>query len=822
MLKNHLLIAIRNFSRNKIFSLINISSLAIGISAALVIYLIVQYDLSFDKFHPDRERIFRVVSKISWSDFSVNNSGVPVPTAKALKTEGAGVSLVTHFFTGNETKVSMTLPGNQSPVVFKKQNNIVFADEDFFKIFQYEWLAGSPLTALNSPFQLVLTESRAKTYFGNLTPGEIIGRNLLYNDSIHLTVAGIVRDFVAATDFTFKEFISRQTIEKTGLKEHWGWEEWGSINSSSQMFVKLEPLVLPGTVEKQLMAIREKYRSNHKDEPVDGTVHSLQPLNDIHFNAEFGAFDYNARQASKKVLFGLLIVAFLLLSLGCINFINLSTAQASQRAKEIGIRKTMGGGKPQLILQFLIETFAFTVLATLLSLLLAPWLLHVFKDFLPEGVSLQSIFRPHVWWFLGGLTLLVSFLAGLYPAFILSDFKPVTVLKNQAYSGTAQTRKAMLRKTLTVTQFVISQVLLIATLVVGKQIHFSLNKDLGYKKDAIVFLNTRWNFYSNEPDNRSSQLYNKMKGMPEIELISLAGSPPASNNTSTTSLTYDDGTKKQDNMVEIKYADANFFDLYKLKLLAGTTLQPSDTMKEFVINETYCKLLGFQQPGDAIGRFIDKGFKIPIVGVVADFHTKSTQEIIKPLAFSTALKNSRVIHFALKPRGDNPDSWNNALKKAENLFKEIYPEDEFSYKFFDETIAAFYKSEQNTIRLLKWAAGLCVFISCLGLLGLVVFTTIQRTKEIGVRKVLGASVTQIIGLLSKDFLLLVILAFIIAAPIAWWMVNQWLEDYAYRVELGWILFVTVGLAAVIIALITISFQAVRAAMANPTNSLRTE
>lgn len=822
MLKNHLLIAFRNFSRNKIFSLINISSLSIGISAALVIYLIVQYDFSFDRFHPDRDRIYRVVSKISWSDFSVHNCGVPVPTAKALRAEGSGISLVTHFLTSGETKVSISLPGNQSPVVFKKQKNIVYADEDFFKIFQYEWLAGSPLTAMNDPYQLVLTDSRAKTYFGNIGANEVIGRTLLYNDSIQLTVSGIVQDIKVATDFTFKEFISRETIEKTGLKEHWGWEEWGSINSSSQLFVKLQPQVLPSGIEKQLVDIREKYRSNQKDEPVDGTVHFLQPLSDIHFNAEYGIFDFSDRQASKKVLFGLLIVAFLLLSLGCINFINLSTAQASQRAKEIGIRKTMGGARSQLMLQFLSETFTFTLLATLLSLLLAPWLLNVFKDFLPAGVSLQSIFRPHVWWFLGALTLVVSFLAGFYPALILSEFKPVTVLKNQAYSGTAQTRKALLRKTLTVTQFVISQVLLIATLVVGKQIHFSLNKELGYKKDAIVFMNTRWNFFSSEPDNRSTQLYNKMKALPEIELISLAGSPPASSNTSTTSLTYDNGTTKQDNMVEIKYADANFFDLYKLKLLAGTNLQPSDTMKEFIINETYSKLLGFKQPGDAIGHFIDKGNKVPIVGVVGDFHTKSTLEIIKPLAFSTALKNSRTIHFALKPRGDNPDRWNNALKKVENLFKEVYPEDDFSYKFFDETIAAFYKSEQNTIRLLKWAAGLCIFISCLGLLGLVIFTTAQRTKEIGVRKVLGASVTQIISLLSRDFIVLVILAFLIAAPIAWWTVQQWLKDYAYRVELGWILFAGVGLAAVVIALITISFQSVRAAMANPTKSLRTE
>jgi len=822
MFKNHLIIAFRNFNRNKIFSLINISSLAIGISAALVIYLIVQYEFSFDRFHKDRDQIYRVVSRITWTDFSVNNSGVPAPTAKALRTEGSGVALVSHLLISGETKVSISLPGNQTPVVFKKQNNVVYADEDFFKIFQYEWLAGSPLTAMKDPFQLVLSESRAKTYFGNLAFTEVIGRNLLYDDSLQMTVAGIIEDITHPTDFNFKEFISLETIEKTGLKNHRGWGQWGSINSSSQLFVKLNPLVNPANIEKQLVIIREKYRGSKADEPKDGTQHFLQPLSDIHFNADYGTFDNNNRQASKPVLYGLLIVAFLLLALGCINFINLSTAQAAQRAKEIGIRKTMGGAKSQLILQFLSETFAFTLLATLTSLMLAPWLLNVFKDFLPPGVSFQSIFQPHVWWFLSGLTLLVSFLAGIYPAFILSEFKPVTVLKNQAYSGTSQTRKAWLCKTLTVTQFVISQVLLIATLVVGKQIHYSLNKELGYKKDAIVFLNTRWDFYSSTPDLRPTQLYNKLKSIPEIEQVSLSGSPPASTNTSTTSMKYNDGKQIHENMVEIKYADPNFFDLYQMKLVAGANLQASDTMREFVINETYSKLLGFERPQDAIGHFIERDNQVPIVGVVADFHIRSTHDLIKPLAFSTALSNSHTIHFALKPRGEDSDSWNRALKNAEILFKEIYPEDDFSYKFFDESIAAFYKSEQNTIRLLKWAAGLCVFISCLGLLGLVIFTTVQRTKEIGVRKVLGASVAQIIGLLSKDFILLVILAFAIATPIAWWAVNQWLKDYAYRVELGWILFAVVGLSAVAIALITISFQSIRAALANPTKSLRTE
>ncbi|MFM9909895.1 MAG: FtsX-like permease family protein [Chitinophagaceae bacterium] len=822
MIGNYFRIAFRNFRKHKLFTFINIAGLAIGISASLVIYLIVQFDFSFDKFHKDGSRIYRVVSELKFPDMLIDNSGVPSPLSKAVREEATGIDLVTHFNTAWELKVAVPIPGNQSPAVFKHQKNIIYADEYYFELFPYNWLAGSPKTALKDPFQVVLTVSRAASYFGNLKPTEIIGREIFYDDSIKTMVVGVVEDLKENTDFTFKEFISKQTLAVTGLKEQWGWEEWGSITSASQMFVKLTKGTGTVAVEKQLAAIREKYRSK-EEEPAgkDGTKHLLQPLTDIHFNAKYDAFDQ--RQGNKPTLYGLLAVAAFLLLLGCINFINLTTAQASQRAKEIGIRKTMGSGKRPLIVQFLSETFLLTFFATLLSVALTPWLLNVFKDFIPPGISFGSFNQPHVWLFLLVLVLLVSLLAGFYPAIILTKFKPVTVLKNQAYNGTAQTRKAWLRKSLTVTQFVIAQFLIIATLAVSKQISYSLNKDLGFKKEAIVTFNTRWNFFSKEKDNRRFVLLDKLKTIPGIEKLSLASSAPASGNTSTTVMKFDNGKSVMETMVEMKYADTGYFKLYGMKLVAGRNLEMNDTTKEYVINETYSKMMGFQKPEDAVGKIIggDESKK-PIVGVIRDFHTKSTHVAIKPLAYSSASKSSFAIHLALKPKDASGDSWKLTLGEVEKFYKEIYPEDEFTYQFFDESIASFYKSEQNISRLLTWASVLCIFISCLGLLGLAIYITNSRTKEIGVRKVLGASIVQIVTLLSKDFILLILIAFLIAFPFAWWAMHNWLQDFVYRTSLSWWIFAVTGVGMILIALIILSIRTIRSAIANPVNSLRSE
>lgn len=824
MLKNYFMIAIRNFWKQKIFSLINVSGLAIGISAALVIYLLVQFEFSFEKFRKDNDRIYRVVTDMTFPGESVfRNSGVPIPMAKALRSDLTGIETATHFLTTYDTKVSIPVAGSQSPAEFRKQTSVIYADEFYFSLFEYEWLAGSEQTALKDPYQVVITKERAQTYFGNLPVHDIIGKQITYDDSVRTTVAGIIKEPTnKATDFRFKEFISLATAEATGLIEQVGGNDWGSITSASQLFLKLKKDTKPEQLNPQFLALREKYRDKKAQEK-DDTKHHLQSLNTIHFDATYGSFD-NSRQAHKPTLYGLLAVALFLLLLGCINFINLTTAQSAQRAKEVGIRKTLGSGKRELIFQFLSETFILTLLATILSIAILPWLLKIFSDFIPPEINFSSINQTHVWIFLLLLVLVMTAFSGFYPALILTKFKPVTVLKNQLHAGTVKTRKAWLRKSLTITQFVIAQFLVIATLVVSKQINFSLNKELGYKKDAIVYFPTVWNFFSDKPDNRRFALLEKIKEMPEVEKVSLASHSPAHQGSSSTTMKVDNGKKEIELMTEVMNADPEYFDIYKLKLLGGRFPVQSDTLKEYLVNESFTKSFGFLNPEDAIGKSVKKNNKlIPIVGVLKDFHTKSTHDPIKPVAYASARKNSYNIHLALKSQAGSPGLWKAGLEKIEKEFQKLYPEDpDFNYKFFDETIAAFYKKEQDVSRLLKWAAGLCIFISCLGLLGLVIYTTNTRTKEIGVRKVLGASVVQIVSLLSKDLLSLVMIAFIIATPLAWLAMSNWLQDFAYRTNISWWVFAACGIGMLMIALVLLSIRTIRAALTNPVKSLRTE
>jgi putative ABC transport system permease protein len=819
MLKNYFIIAFRNFRHNKVFSAINMVSLAIGISAALVIYLVVQYEFSFEHEQPDKERVYRVVTDIQFPGQLFKNSGVPMPTPQAMRNDLTGIETATHFITGIESKVVIPTKNDQPVLTFKKQKDLAYADEYYFSMFPYTWLAGSKKNILKEPLQVVLTESRAKAYFGNVPFNNMIGREVIYNDSIKVTVAGIVKEKTGATDFIFKEFISLATITTTGLKEHFSIDDWGSINSNSQLFVKLTKGVTPRQVEAKFPAFRKKYLTK-KDEK-DDTYHHLQAITDMHFNADYDVFEQ--RQAHKPTLYSLLAVAAFLLLLGCINFINLTTAQSTQRAKEIGIRKTMGSKKSQLVFQFLTETFVLTVLATILSIVITPWILKAFHNFIPSGVSFASINQGHVWLFLILLMITVSVLSGIYPALVLTRFNPATVLKNQAFTGSSQTRTAWLRKTLTVTQFVIAQFLLIATLVVSKQIYYSIHKDLGYKKDAIVYFYVPANYYSDKPDNRCLVLLEKIKAIPEIEKASLAGNSPASAGSNFSTMAVNNGKKVVDLLVETKNADPAYFDIYKLKLLTGRLPQESDTVREYVINETYAKTLGFLNPGEAVGKIIDrKRYKAPIVGVLADFHTKSTHAAIKPLAFASAKKDSYVFHLALQPAEYGTDTWKTGLAKVEKAYKGLFPDDDFSYTFFDKSIAEFYKSEQNISSLLKWSAGLCILISCLGLLGLVMYTTNIRTKEIGIRKVLGASVTQLVALLTKDLLLLILIAFVIASPIAWWAMYKWLENFAYRTSISWWIFLVCAVSMTFIALLVLCIRTFRTAMANPVKSLRTE
>jgi putative ABC transport system permease protein len=817
MLKTYITIAYRNFVRNKVFSLINVLGLSIGISSALVIFLIVQYDFSFDKFEKDGNRIYRVVTNMSFSGNPLKLSGVCSPLPARVKKEIPGLSEIVgfHQFNGNG-KVTVLKKNNDKPFQINHQTNIVFADETYFKMIPYQWLAGSEKTSLLQPNKVVLTESRARIYFPDIPLSSVIGKQIVYDDSIATVVTGIVKDQIQNTDFIFKEFISQVTIPLSGLKEVYGWTDWTSVNGGSQLFLKLGVGNSVKKVETGLNEILKNYDQgvNTKNNTAE---YRLQPFADLHFNSEYNNFLEHT--AHKPTLYGLLTIAAFLLILGCINFINLTTAMASRRAKEIGVRKTLGSSATQLILQFLSETFFITIIAMLVSITITPFLLKIFADFIPKDLHYELFAQPYLLTFLFLLTLLITVFAGFYPAIILSRFKPISVLKNQVHSGASATRQAWLRKGLTVSQFLIAQIFCMATFVTIKQISFLLNKDMGFKKDAIISVYTPFVWGQQvKPGDKKYVLLNAVKKIPGVEMASLGGDAPSARGWNSLALQFKDGKKEIETDVRQKYGDTNYLKLYHIKLLAGRNIAPSDTIREFIVNETYMHLLGFQNPRDILNKQINN---LPIVGVMADFNQESLHALVKPLTFSSNNISSFYLHIALKHPA-NSESWKTSIANVEKVFRQLYPDEDFEYDFVDSKIAKFYKSEQDISRLLTWSTGLAIFISCMGLLGLVMYTTNMRTKEIGIRKVLGASIGQIVSILSKDFIRLVLIASLIAMPLSWWAMNKWLENFAYKTPVtGWV-FLLSTLFMMGIALITLSIQTIRAASANPVESLRSE
>ncbi len=819
MIKNYLLVAFRNLRHKKIFSAINVLGLAIGISASLVIFLIVQYHYSFDRFEKDHDRIFRVVSDFKEQDNQGYTRGVQGPLAEAIKKEISGPELVVPYRYYNALKLSVPGKIENKPTVFKPKDNVIFAGPEYFQMFTYHWLAGSASTALASPGKVVLSESRAKLYFPSVPFDQLIGKKIIYDDTVGAVVSGVVQDFdkQGKTDFQFKEFISLATLlDNHGMRKNFYWDQWGSTTSDQQVFVRLGKNISVAAVEAKLKVLNEKYKGEDEKKNHYTWVYHLQPLSDIHFNEHYGTF--TTTTANRKTLQGLIMIASFLLLLGCINFINMMTAQATARAKEIGIRKTVGGSKSQLIFQFLTETFVVTLLATILSLALTPLLLKAFADFIPEGLHF-NFFEPSLFIFLGALLIIVTFLAGVYPALVLSSWKAISVLKNQAYqSGGAKTRKALMRQTLTVSQFVIAQFFVMATLLVSKQIRYMLDQDPGFSKEAILSFST-----SNMDTSYTHRRYfvSELQKIPGVAKTSLASDIIFSGGWWETTFDYKEGKKDIQTAVELKAGDSNYLSLFHVPILAGRDLLPADTIKEVVINETYLHQLGFKQPADAIGKILSLDNKnVPIVGVMKDFHAHSLNNKINPMVFCHDMQGCRTIVVALLPNQKN--AWSAAIAKIEKAFKQDYPEEDFSYTFLDETLAKAYDNEQKISSLLLWATGLTILISCLGLLGLVIYITTNRTKEIGVRKVLGASVTQIVSILSKDFLILVGIAFLIATPLTIWSINNWLDNYAFKTQVSWWVFGISGIGMFLVAFAVLSVQTIKAAMANPVKSLRTE
>ncbi|MFT4203129.1 MAG: ABC transporter permease [Chitinophagaceae bacterium] len=816
MFKNYFKTAFRSLMKNKATSIINILGLSIGISAALIIFLIIQHEYSFDKWEPNGERIYRVYTQ--WGELGTN-SGISVLAPKAITDKVTSIDAVAHYIDEamDDATIEIARNGKGQRKIVNSAKGTIFADDQYFQIFPMKWLAGNP-KSLNELNHVVLSESKAKYFFPNVPTNNIIGRQLVFNDSINTVITGIVADVKQTTDFDNKIFISLKTVTETNLQKSLiGTPDWTNVSYASQCLVLLHPNANPTQVNKQ---IQQLFKDNiHNDNPKDIVPYGrLQALQDIHLNPQV-----TPGNGAQKNLRNIALLAVVLTLLAVINFVNLTTAQSTLRAKEVGVRKTFGGNKQQIIQQFLIETFLLICGATLLAFALYPVLFQAFRKFIPETMTLDVIWQPLTAIYIVSLIVILTLLSGIYPAFVMSKYQPIQALKGNT-NKTGKPEKIWLRQSLIVLQFVVAQCFLIIVFVIGKQIQYVLNKDMGFKKDAIVSFYTP--DYALGKRSQISVLAQTMRSIPGIANVSQSSGTPALIGWHSTKLTVKNGKEKKDiDAVHVRNIDDNYLSLFGLKLIAGSNVKidTSTTVPDILINETLMKQMGFASSKAAIGALVRGGNADTsrISGVVKDFNTMSLANPIQPtVLFANDFGYAYTISFALS--SSNPKDWTKTLNDVQRAFQKAYPEKIFAYTFFDKTIESMYSQQIRLNTLLTWATGLSIFISCMGLIGLVMFMANQRTKEIGIRKVLGASIPQILGLLSRNLIGLIVLASVIAFPIAWYFSHEWLQDFAYKTKLSWWIFPVCAVGMSIVALVILWSWSLKAAKANPATVLRTE
>ncbi len=798
MFKNYLLTTLRKLSRQKNHTAINVLGLALGMTCCLFIFLIIQYESSFDRFHEKHERIYRIVTGETMNDLASASMGSPIPMVEALRNDFPQLEKAAATF-GNSSGLFAITRSDQTVTRFQENDNVALLEPEFFEIFDFPWVAGDPKT-LAEPNCVALTETTAKKFFGEANP---LGQTIRMDNEIDLKVTGIVKDFPVHTDFNFAVLVSWKTLAQTG----WNVEAWNNLTSNVNTYVLLPPQYPVAELQSKLPAFKNKYFPDEKD--ANKRVHTLQPLREIHFDGRYG--NYNQRTISKTTLWGLGLIGVFLLLTACINFINMATAQALNRAKEVGVRKVLGAFRSQLVTQYLGETFVITLFSAVLALVLAELLLPSVNEILRLNLRLSLFGSFSVFSFLSLLTLTVGLLAGLYPAFALSRFMPALAIKSRVSAATGG--GIFLRRGLVVLQFVISQLLIIGTLIVTQQMDYFRSKEMGFNQNAIVTVPLPVNEAAKLNTLRAALLQSS-----HVKNATFGYSSAVSGNVWDTNLRHTLNGPEEAFASDLKLADAHYILTYDLKLLAGRNYVVSDTISEFVVNETFAKKLGMT-PQEILGEIFKLGRRLylPVVGVVQDFHTRPLQEEIRPCLL--AARNVAYQEASIKINAPNMKE---ALAHIEKAWSATFPEYVFSHQFLDERIAGFYEEEQKMSQLFRVFAGIAIFIGCLGLFGLISFMAAQKTKEIGVRKVLGATLQNILLLFSREFALLIGLAFLLATPVAYFVMRSWLENFAYRIDLGLGVF-ALGLAAtLLIAALTIGYRAFKAASANPVEALRYE
>jgi len=811
MLNSYFAIAWRNLLRNKIHSAINITGLAVGVASCLVLYLIVSYELSFNKEMIDYDRIFRIHSSFS-GNMAMLDKGVPTAIAPAVRENFSGVESVV---LGQEFQTTVLVPAPEGRRKFDNQSNVVTTEPSYFSVFgSYEWIAGSP-QVLAKPFQVVLTESKAKLYFNSSDPAIVLGKEIIYQDSLSTHVAGIVKDLPFVTDIDFTDFISLETNRVSFLKNSFQLENWDSSNSATFTFLKTSLGTPRSQIENQIEILNQQKAKERKNDGFENNF-KLDSFSNLHFNSKIGIFEHSREAAHLPTLIILIVVSVVLLLIAAINFINLETARVATRSKEVGVRKVMGSLRYQLVFQFLIESLIVTLFAVALSLPIAEFAFNYFSEFIPSGLSIYFI---QTFPFLVLVIVSVGLLAGLYPAWTLSSFKPVLALKTKSYLLANEHGIVPIRKMLIVLQFASAQVFICAALIFASQMRFLLNRDLGFRTDAVIYVFSPWQ----ENKSKIQLLKNELIKIPEITDLCLSAQPPSANMWATSAVNYKN--KKEIMHIEAfrKFGDHHYMGFYEMKLLAGRNLQPSDTVKEVIINETMMHQMDIQNPTEAIGKIIDVNkHHWPIIGVAKDFNVLSLHNPMRAVMIASEENNFSCFNVRLATKNRHSDQLKIALSKMEASWKKIYPDYPFDFRFLDETIRNFYQGEQRSFKLINAATVLAILISCLGLFGLSSYTVVQRTKEIGIRKVLGASVTNIASMLSREFVVLVVIAFLIAMPLAWYAAKEWLQTYPYHMDLSAILFILTLFAAIFLAMITVSFQVLKTANSNPVDSLKSE
>jgi len=808
MIKNYLTIAFRNLVRHKGYTLINVFGLVIGIAACLLIFVVVRYELSYDKFQANYDRIYRVVTTGQNSDGGEDhNPGIPAPAYDALKLDFPQFEKIAPVSSSSNNQITVLGINPNSDVAISKKfiedRNLAFTYPEYFDIFDVKWLAGNA-AVLKQPGSAVLDRSSATKYFGDWT--KAMGQFLLLDNTALLKVSGVVEDAPDNSDFNIPLFVSYETIKQYPRNYYYS-PEWGSLSSSHQVYVLLQKNVAAATINTQLQGfVKKNYQLRNSKE----RAHVLQPLADMHFDARYG--NMGDHSVSRSVLWTLSLIAMLIIVMASINFVNLSTAQAVGRSKEVGIRKVLGSQRPQLIAQVLGETFLIVSFSSVIALVIAqlamPFLSHVAS--VPASVSLLM---PGTLLFMIATVLLVTLLSGIYPAMILSGFRPALALKSKITS--ASVGGISLRRALVITQFAISQVLIIGTIVAVSQMNFVRNADLGFSKEAILIVPV----YSDSMHiARMAPFKQELLQNPNVVSVAFASDEASSDNNWASNFAYD---HKNDEEFAIfhKWGDEDYIKTFGLTLIAGRNITASDTTREIVVNETVLKKLGVKNPADAIGKDLRIGGRqwLPIVGVVRDFKTNSLREEVKPLTIAS--RKSFYYGAAVKIR---TGALSQTASQVQKLWEKTYPEYAYDSHFVDETIDRFYRQDKQLSLIYKIFAFIAIFISCLGLYGLVSFMAAQKTKEVGIRKVLGASVGSIVYLFSKEFTILIAIAFMIAVPVAWYMMTNWLQNFVFRIDIGVSVFALAILASVIIAWITVGYKAVRAALVNPVKSLRSE